>query len=106
MGKLLREGNASIKQAFEDLLHGGKISMEIDEQIVYNQLAIPRRILSLLSAPVRKLPCLPDLSLSLAENREVTLMFEIMIQDWFSGSGDYNDFIKALLQEDVDAMNE
>ena len=35
-------------------------------------------------------------------NREVTLMFEIMIQDWFSGRGDYNDFIKALLQDDVD----
>ncbi|MDE6945131.1 MAG: ATP-binding protein, partial [Lachnospiraceae bacterium] len=44
-----------------------------------------------------------DLALT---NREVTLMFEIMIQDWFSGSGDYNDFIKALLQDDVDAMNE
>ena len=44
-----------------------------------------------------------DLALT---NREVTLMFEIMIQDWFSGRGDYNDFIKALLQDDVDAMNE
>lgn len=115
VGKLLREGNASIKQAFEDLLHGGKISMEIDEQIVYNQLSAKKNaVWSLLLAS----GYLKVVSTTLMEetgriyydlaltNREVTLMFEIMIQDWFSGSGDYNDFIKALLQDDVDAMNE
>ena len=115
VGKLLREGDASIKQAFEDLLYGGKISMEIDEQIVYNQLAAKKNaVWSLLLASgylkVANTTLMEetgrtyyDLALT---NREVTLMFEIMIQDWFSGSGDYNDFIKALLQDDVDAMNE
>ena len=97
VGKLLREGDASIKQAFEDLLYGGKISMEIDEQIVYNQLAAKKNaVWSLLLASgylkVANTTLMEetgrtyyDLALT---NREVTLMFEIMIQDWFSGSGD------------------
>lgn len=34
-------------------------------------------------------------------------MFEHLIRDWFSEyTGDYNDFLKALLLNDVDAMNE
>ena len=89
--------------------------MEIYEQIVYNQLSAKKNaVWSLLLAS----GYLKVVSTTLMEetgrtyydlaltNREVTLMFEIMIQDWFSGSGDYNDFIKALLQDDVDAMNE
>lgn len=32
-------------------------------------------------------------------------MFENIIQDWFSGNDDYNDFIRALLLDDVKAMN-
>ncbi len=40
-------------------------------------------------------------------NREVYLMFENMIYDWFGEvSEDYNDFINGLLQGDVDAMNQ
>ena len=34
-----------------------------------------------------------------------SIMFENMIRDWFSESDNYNDFIKALLLGDVDAMN-
>lgn len=38
---------------------------------------------------------------------EVKTMFRIIIKNWFSqASSDYNDFIKALLLGDVDAMNE
>ena len=39
---------------------------------------------------------------------EVTSMFEDMVKGWFGGEGEsaYNDFIKALLLNDVDAMNE
>ena len=45
-----------------------------------------------------------DLALT---NLEVKLMFENMIQDWFQNAeADYNDFIKAMLQDDIDAMNE
>ena len=40
-------------------------------------------------------------------NYEVKRMFEYMIHDWFSQTeGNYNDFIKALLLGDVDAMND
>lgn len=40
-------------------------------------------------------------------NFEVKLMFRRMVQGWFGRSAsDYNDFIKALLRDDIDAMNE
>ncbi|MDE7222906.1 MAG: PD-(D/E)XK nuclease domain-containing protein, partial [Acetatifactor sp.] len=38
-------------------------------------------------------------------NKEVTIMFEDMVRDWFSEGDYYNDFIKALLLGDVEAMN-
>ena len=37
--KLLREGKPRVKQAFEELLEGGALHLEIDEQIVYDQLS-------------------------------------------------------------------
>lgn len=40
-------------------------------------------------------------------NRKVKFMFECMIHDWFSDyTENYNDFLKALLANDIDAMNE
>lgn len=40
-------------------------------------------------------------------NLEVKVMFRNMIRDWFKGAeSDYNDFIRALLLDDLDAMNE
>lgn len=39
-------------------------------------------------------------------NYEVKRMFNSMVRGWFSAASvDYNDFIKALLQDDIDAMN-
>ena len=38
VGKLIREGDESIKQQFEQLLRGETLYIPIDEQIVYNQL--------------------------------------------------------------------
>ena len=113
-GKLLREGKPNIKKSFEELLNGGTLHMEIDEQIVYNQLSVKKNaVWSLLLAGgylkvtgstfvERTGRTYYDLTLT---NREVHIMFENMIQDWFSGSDDYNDFIKALLLDDVRAMN-
>ncbi len=37
-GKLIREGDADVKMAMEDLLKGNSLFTEIDEQIVFNQL--------------------------------------------------------------------
>jgi len=112
--KLLREGKANIKRTFEDLLNGGTLHMEIDEQIVYNQLFTKKNaIWSLLLASgylrvvgwtfvERTGSAYYDLTLT---NKEVHIMFNNMIQDWFSGNDNYNDFIKALLLGDVKAMN-
>ena len=47
----------------------------------------------------------PQYTLTLT-NLEVKLMFDGMIRDWFSpADADYNDFISALLQDDLEAMN-
>ena len=40
-------------------------------------------------------------------NLEVEVMFHNMVRSWFQDSAaDYNDFVKALLLDDCDAMNE
>ena len=38
-------------------------------------------------------------------NKEVRIMFEHMIRDWFSGNDDYNSFIRRFLSDDIKAMN-
>ena len=47
----------------------------------------------------------PEYELSLT-NFEVRIMFRNMVHSWFGRSAsDYNGFIKALLQDDLEAMN-
>lgn len=120
VGKLIREGNRQIKENFETLMQGGTIVTEMDEQIVYDQLDDNEEaIWSLLLASgylkvVKAGGYIPngdlceeaDYELTLT-NMEVRLMFKNMIKGWFKkGSACYNDFIKALLLGDLDAMNE
>lgn len=112
--KLLREGNANVKKSFESLLHGGTLHMEIDEQIVYNQLLTKKNAvwslllasgyLKVVSSTFVERTGRTDYELALT-NKEVHIMFENMIQDWFSGSDDYGDFIQALMLNDIKAMN-
>ena len=89
--------------------------MEMDEQIVYHQLQEKRNaVWSLLLASgylkVLKKEYIEKsgrwyYTLTLT-NREVHRMFEDMILDWFARSeGNYNAFIKALLADDLEAMN-
>lgn len=48
----------------------------------------------------------PEYELALT-NMEVRLMFDGMIEDWFAEyTPAYNEYIKALLMGDLDAMNE
>ena len=116
VGKLIREGSPDIKVTIEELLKGGIFHTVIDEQIVFSQL--DQRIsavwsLLLASGYLRVEKCIfnerrgkveYDLKLT---NREVQLMFEQMIEDWFREyTPAYNLFIKALLSGDLDAMNE
>ena len=112
--KLLRQGNTGIKKNFEDLLDGRAIHMEIDEQIIYNQLPVKKNALwsLLLASGYLKVDGATyvektgrtyyDLKLT---NKEVRIRFENMVQDWFCVNDDYNDFIRALLMDDVKAMN-
>ncbi len=119
VGKLIREGNRQIKEKFESLLRGEPIQSSIDEQIVYNQLdGNERAVWSLLVASgylkvlsfdsYEDIPEERDPQYELAlTNREVKLMFRNMIHDWFTeAEADYNDFIKAMLLDDLEAMNE
>lgn len=112
---LIRQGNAQTKIIMEDLLKGGCLETEIDEEIVFEQLqkkhgaiwsmllasgylkVVERRF----SRRTRRFTYRLELT-----NWEVEMMFEDMIRDWF-GAEDvpYNDFLKALLLGDVKAMN-
>ena len=112
--KLLRESNSGIKQSFERLLGGESLHMEIDEQIVYDQLMVKKNAIWSLLLASRYLKVAEavfseetgrtyyELTLT---NREVKIMFENMIQGWFAENSSYNAFIKALLLDDVKAMN-
>ncbi len=115
-GKLIREGSPEVKTIMEDLLNGKVLRTQIDEQIVFTQLGQKRNsIWSLLLASgylkaenyvLNPDKGRPEYELALT-NKEVRLMFEDMIEDWFAGDTvPYNEFIKALMLGDLDAMNE
>ncbi len=101
----------------EDLIKGGQLTTELDEQIIFNQLiANTNAVWSLLLATgylrVLKMEYIGQYkrkvyTLALT-NMEVQSMFEVMIKSWFENITEiaYNNFIKALLMNDVDAMNE
>lgn len=114
ISKLIREGSADIKITMEDLLSGKPLCTQIDEQIVFNRLEHKvSAVWSLLLAcgylrvekyglDTKKRPTY-DLVLT---NREVTLMFEQMVEDWFMDfTPAYSHFIKALLSGDLMSMN-
>ncbi len=113
-GKLLRESDKESKQILEDLLMDKPVRTRIDEQIIFDQLdSMESAVWSLLLASgyLRAETITQDergreLYTLVLTNREVHLMFERMIEAWFSESTPaYNDFLKAMLQGDLDAMN-
>lgn len=116
IGKLIQSGSQNVKMIMEDLLQGNTFYTELDEQIVFDQLDRKESaIWSLLLASgylkvdsftfqERRNRYLYGLKLT---NLEVQMMFEDLVKGWFEESeADYNGFIKALLQDDIDAMNE
>ncbi len=112
---LIRQGNAQTKTIMEDLMKGGVLETELDEEIIFDQLRKKYGSVwsMLLASGYLKVAdkrfsqetgaftyCLE------LTNREVYMMFRNMIRDWFSEEDvPYNDFIKALLLGDVKAMN-
>lgn len=119
VSKLIQTGEADVKKTVEDLLAGKSFTAPIDEQIVFSQLdGNTNAIWSLLLAAgylkaIGREPLRADrtgdaeYTLTLT-NREVWFMFRNMIKDWF-GRNDvsvyYNEFINALLRDNVRKMN-
>ena len=114
VGKLIREGNPDIKSDFEELLKGGILEAEIDEQIVYNQLdEDDNAIWSLLLASgylkvdgiIRPEPEDESLYRLSITNYEVRRMFGKMVKGWFQKERALSKFVSAMLQGDVRGMN-
>ena len=115
ISKLIKTGSAGIKKTMEILLEGGVIEKRIDEQIVYNQIDKKENaIWSLLLASgylcVVKLRVEGELRKKIytlkITNKEVQMMFESMIEEWFDNGNDSNEnFIEAMLVGDLYAMN-
>ena len=114
VGKLIRGGSRDIKIVMEDLLKEKSFHTQIDEQIVFSQLEEDESAIwsFLLAGGYLRVENYffnkegekeYDLVLT---NKEVRIMFRQMIKGWFSRfKTSYNDFIKALLAGDIDAMN-
>ena len=118
VGKLIQEGNAEIKELFEKLLLGETIEVPVDEQIVYHNLDTNEGAIWSLLLATGYLKVLayqtgeqytgnrkPLYQLTLT-NQEVKNMFYQMVSDWFGAAGgSYNEFIKALITGNLQAMN-
>lgn len=117
IGKLLQEGNKQVKESFEKLLRRECIYTEIDEQIVCDQLDVDENaVWSLMLASgylkvndsrVKETSDEWDQVYELSvTNFEVLVMLKKLVRSWFAPSAsNYNEFIKALLQDDIKAMN-
>ena len=89
----------------------------LDEQIVFNQLGSSETALwsLLLATGYLKVVAAETVGARKKEvftltltNLEVSILFENMVNSWFRDNTriPYNDFIKAMLLDDVDSMNE
>ena len=115
VSRLIQEGDRKVKMVMEELLQGGKLCTWIDEQIVFSQLDdrsdaiwslfLASGYLRLESYQIDEDSGKETYELMLT-NKEVRLMFQKLIESWFSRTScSYNDFIYALLQNDIKSMN-
>ena len=104
-----------MKEELEKLINRQQIVVNFDEQIIFGQLEQDESaVWSLLVASgylkveeieYRGLTLEPWYSLSIT-NLEAVSMFSNMFKSWFAAaSANYNEFIKAMLNGDVKAMN-
>ena len=124
VNQLIQKGNSDIKQIMENLLQGRSFEAEIDEKIGFDQLngstdAVWSLLLATGYLKVLNVRILDtdedgvgeegDIWYTLAiTNLETKRMFRRMVKGWFGGNTEipYNNFIKALLINDIDGMNE
>ena len=115
VSRLIRTASADVKEKMEDLLRGQAITVNFDEQIVYNQLDDNEEaIWSLLLAggylkvqniDYRGITLEPWYTLDIT-NIETLSMFMTMFRGWFKNKdANYNDFVKALLKGSLKEMN-
>lgn len=117
---LMKTGSAAMKQTVEDLITGKSFRAPIDEQIVFSQIEKNENAIWSLLLASGYLKVLetdpftadrteePHYTLALT-NLEVILLFKKMIREWFeieTEGSTYNNFVKALLLDDVSYMNE
>ena len=118
VGKLIRVGGNQIKETFRQLLLGKSIETEVDEQIVYDQLELDENAIwsLLLASGYLRVKSYRTEQSGYTEwkeiyeleitNFETMIMFRNMVRGWFAPSADsYHEFIKALLGDDLKAMN-
>lgn len=114
---LVQTGKAEMKKTIETLIKGGSFQTMLDEQIVFNQLGYSETALwsLLLATGYLKVVAVETVGARKKEvftltltNLEVSILFENMVNSWFRDNTriPYNDFIKAMLLDDVDSMNE
>ena len=117
---LMKTGSSTMKQTVENLIAGEGFRAPIDEQIVFSQIEKNENAIWSLLLASGYLKVLntdpftsdraeaPHYTLALT-NLEVMFLFKKIIREWFeietSGST-YNNFVKALLLDDVGYMNE
>ena len=124
VSQLIQKGTPDMKQTMEDLLQGKSFEAEIDEKIVFDQLngstdAVWSLLLATGYLKVLNVRTLEEDEEGVGEegdvwytlaitNFEVRRMFRKMVKGWFGGNTEmsYNNFIKALLVNDIDEMNE
>ena len=113
---LIRQSPAKIKSEMEDLLNGGVICTELDEQVIFEQLGRKRSaVWSLMLASGYLKVDQYEMDKRTGKRRyylkitnyETMLMFENMIGDWFTEEESaYGNFKEALLAGDLDYMNQ
>ena len=116
VNKLIKTGTPDVKEAMAVLISGGVIEKKIDEQIVFDQLDKNEDVIwsLLLASGYLCIESYKEVSrlkrkiygLKLT-NLEVERMFEVMIEQWFGEEKfNYNNFVKSLLNGDIESMNE
>jgi hypothetical protein len=116
LNKIMKQGSAELKMQMEELLRGNSITCYVDEEIVYNQLdtntdAVWSLMLATGYLKVERVELVGRLNnrrytLRIL-NLEVEKMLNDMVGSWFrQDNTNYNGFIKALLLDDVESMND
>ena len=117
VNSLMRKGDAETKMIVEDLIQGKSFKAKIDEQIVFNQLgkkgdAVWSLLLASGYLKVEDIEVIETMSNQIrmytlsCTNKETRIMFSQIVQGWFETEDHYyNDFIKAMLTNNIKAMN-